>query len=173
MPGRFEKGVCAATCMEALDRACMLVEMLGCGEIVPEAYDNYPSPAPEKVITASADRIRRRIGVDVPTETMEDILLNLNIDTEVDGDTLTCRPPVYRQDIEGEADLSEEVLRMYGYEHIASTLMTGVTMPERKTYVSYVYYTTKRLTCKPAGIKLFGTVFDIRIHIMYNVVIIQ
>lgn len=127
--GRFEKGVCAATCMEALDRACMLVEMLSCGEIVPEAYDNYPSPAPEKVITASADRIRRRIGVDVPTETMEDILLNLNIDTEVDGDTLTCRPPVYRQDIEGEADLSEEVLRMYGYEHIASTLMTGVTMP--------------------------------------------
>ncbi|MBR5986109.1 MAG: phenylalanine--tRNA ligase subunit beta, partial [Clostridia bacterium] len=127
--GRFEKGVCAATCMEALDRACMLVEMLGCGDIVPEAYDNYPSPAPEKVITASADRIRGRIGVDVPTETMEDILLNLNIDTEVNGETLICRPPVYRQDIEGEADLSEEVLRMYGYEHIASTLMKGVTMP--------------------------------------------
>ncbi|MBQ6646015.1 MAG: phenylalanine--tRNA ligase subunit beta, partial [Clostridia bacterium] len=127
--GRFEKGVCAETCMEALDRACMLVEMLGCGEIVSGAYDHYPNPAPQKVITADANRIRRRIGVDVPTETMEDILLSLNIDTEIDGNTLTCTVPTYRQDIEGEADLSEEILRMYGYDHISSTLMTGVTMP--------------------------------------------
>ena len=127
--GRFEKGVCAETCMEALDRACMLVEMLGCGRIVPGAYDHYPHPLPQKVITADANRIRRRIGVDVPTEKMEDILLSLNIDTETDGDTLTCTVPAYRQDIEGEADLSEEVLRMYGYEHIPSTLMNGETMP--------------------------------------------
>ena len=127
--GRFEKGVCAETCMEALDRACMLVEMLGCGKIVPGAYDHYPNPAPQKVITADANRIRRRIGVDVPTEKMEDILVSLNIDTETDGDTLTCTVPAYRQDIEGEADLSEEVLRMYGYDHIPSTLMKGETMP--------------------------------------------
>ncbi|MBQ4226930.1 MAG: phenylalanine--tRNA ligase subunit beta [Clostridia bacterium] len=127
--GRFEKGVCPATCMEALNRACMLVEMLSCGDIVPGAYDHYPDPQPEKVVTASADRIRRRIGVDVPTDKMEEILLNLNIDTEVNGDTLTCTVPAYRQDIEGEADLSEEVLRMYGYEHIPSTLMMGRTVP--------------------------------------------
>ena len=127
--GHFEKGVCPATCMEALERACMLVEMLGCGDIVPGCFDNYPDPKPETVITASAERIRRRIGVDVPTETMEDILLSLNIDTEVDGDKLTCTVPAYRQDIEREADLSEEVLRLYGYDHIPSTLMTGETMP--------------------------------------------
>ena len=127
--GRFEKGVCAETCMEALDRACMLVEMLSCGEIVPGAFDFYPHPAPKKVVTADVNRIRRRIGVDVPAETMEDILLSLNIDTEVSGDTLTCEIPAYRQDIEGEADISEEVLRMYGYEHIPSTLMTSETMP--------------------------------------------
>ncbi len=127
--GHFEKGVCPETCMEALERACMLVEMLGCGDIVPGCFDNYPAPKPQTVITASAERIRRRIGVDVPTETMEDILLSLNIDTEVDGDKLTCTVPAYRQDIEREADLSEEVLRLYGYDHIPSTLMTGETMP--------------------------------------------
>ena len=55
--------------------------------------------------------------------------MSLTIDTEICGDTLTCTVPAYRQDIEGEADLSEEVLRMYGYDHIPSTLMTGVTMP--------------------------------------------
>ena len=127
--GRFEKGVCPETCKEALDRACMLVEMLDCGDIVPGMFDNYPNPAPVKTIKASAERIRRRIGVDVSTQDMEEILLNLNIDTETDGDTLVCTVPPYRQDIEGEADISEEVLRMYGYDHIPSTLMTGVTMP--------------------------------------------
>ena len=127
--GRFEKGVCAETCMEALDRACMLVTMLGCGDVVPVAYDNYPHPAGKKIVKADANRIRRRIGVDVSNEKMEDILLSLNIDTVMDGDQLTCEIPPYRVDIDGEADLSEEVLRMYGYEHIPSTLMTGETMP--------------------------------------------
>ena len=127
--GHFEKGVCPETCMEALDRACMLVEMLGCGDIVPGCFDNYPSPAPKKLITADTNRIRSRIGVDVDDETIEDILLSLNIDTTREGNSITCEVPAYRQDIEGEADLSEEVLRLYGYEHIPSTLMSGETMP--------------------------------------------
>ena len=127
--GHFEKGVCPATCMDALNRACMLVEMLECGDIVPGAFDNYPNPAPKKVIVADANRIRSLIGVDVPTDTMEDILLSLNIDTTCDGDTLTCEIPAYRQDIERDADLAEEVLRLYGYEHLPSTLMSGETLP--------------------------------------------
>ena len=127
--GHFEKGVCPETCMEALNRACMLVEELGCGDIVPGCVDNYPDPAPRKVITASASRIRDRIGVNVSDETIEDILLSVNIDVEMEGDKLICTVPAYRVDIEGEADLSEEVLRLYGYDHIPSTLMTGETMP--------------------------------------------
>ncbi len=130
--GRFEKGVCAETAMQALDRACMLVEQLECGEIVPGAFDNYPNPKPQRVITASCDRIRKRIGVNVENEKMEDILLSLNIDTELSGDTLTCTVPAYRVDIEGEADLSEEILRLYGYDAIPSTLMSGETMAGKR-----------------------------------------
>lgn len=127
--GRFEKGVCPETCMEALERACMLVTELGCGEVVPGVYDHYPHPAGKKIIKANAERIRRRIGVDIDAERMEDILLSLNIDTERDGEELTCEVPAFRQDIEREADLAEEVLRLYGYDAIPSTLMSGVTMP--------------------------------------------
>ena len=127
--GRFEKGVCPDTAMEALQRACMLVNMLECGKVVPGAYDNYPNPAEPKEIDASVQRICRRIGVDVPGEAMEDILNRLYIDATLSGDTLHCAFPAFRQDMETEADVSEEVLRMYGYDHIPSTLMNGVTMP--------------------------------------------
>ena len=127
--GRFEKGVCPATAMEALERACMLVNMLECGRVVPGCFDNYPNPAEPVEIEASVSRICRRIGVDVPGEAMEDILNRLYIDATLAGDTLHCAFPAFRQDMENEADVSEEVLRMYGYDHIPSTLMNGVTMP--------------------------------------------
>ena len=142
--GHFEKGVCSETCMEALNRACMLVEMLGCGEIVPGAFDHYPNPAPVKVVKASAERIRRLIGVNVDAERMEDILLSLNIDTERNGDELVCTVPAYRQDIEREADLAEEVLRLYGYDSIPSTLMTGVTMPGHRNEAQSFNMSIKR-----------------------------
>ena len=127
--GRFEKGVCPATAMEALERACMLVNMLECGKVVPGAFDHYPNPAEPVEIEASVSRICRRIGVDVPGEVMEDILNRLYIDATVAGDALHCVVPAFRQDMEGEADVSEEVLRMYGYDHIPSTLMNATTMP--------------------------------------------
>ena len=130
--GRFEKGVCPATAMEALERACMLVNMLECGKVVPGCYDNYPNPKEPVEIEASVSRICRRIGVDVPGEVMEDILNRLYIDTTVAGDTLHCEVPAFRQDMEGEADISEEVLRMYGYDHIPSTLMNATTMAGRQ-----------------------------------------
>ena len=47
----------------------------------------------------------------------------LSFKTTLDGDTLTAIVPDFREDIEGEADLSEEVLRIYGYEHIKSTCL--------------------------------------------------
>ncbi len=130
--GRFEKGVCPATAMEALERACMLVNMLECGKVVPGCYDNYPNPKEPVEIEASVSRICRRIGVDVPGEVMEDILNRLYIDTTVAGDTLHCEVPAFRQDMETEADVSEEVLRMYGYDHIPSTLMNATTMAGRQ-----------------------------------------
>ena len=127
--GRFERGVCAATAMDALNRACMLVNMLECGDVVPGCYDNYPNPAEKRVIEASVKRIQTRIGVEIAGEQMEEILNSLNIETTLCEDTLTCEVPAYREDIEMEEDLSEEVLRMYGYDAIPSTLVKGETMP--------------------------------------------
>ena len=123
--GRFERGVCAATCREAADRACQLVNLLGCGEVIEDVFDCYPNPKPQTVVEASVARINRRIGMEIPGETMAKILTSLHMDVTLDGDRLTVVAPEYREDIEVEEDLSEEVLRIYGYEHIQSTLLRG------------------------------------------------
>ncbi len=140
--GRFEKGVCPATAMEALERACMLVNMLECGQVVPGAFDCYPHPEPQRTVTARVSRICSLVGVQIPGEQMEDILDRLNLDCTLAGDEITCEVPAYRQDIETEADIAEEVLRMVGYEHIPSTWMKAATMPgtrgEKQTFLTKV-----------------------------------
>ena len=127
--GRFEKGVNPDGCREALERACMLVNMLECGEVVPGVFDEYPEPIAPRTIEAEVARICRRNGVEVSGEEMEDILNRLYIDTTLVGGVLTCEIPSFRQDMETDADVAEEILRMYGYDHIPSTLMNAVTMP--------------------------------------------
>lgn len=127
--GRFERGVCAATCREAADRACQLVNLLGCGEVIDDVYDCYPNPKARNIVTASIKRINDRIGMEIPAEKMEQILSALFMDVTIDGDTMTVVVPEFREDIEVEEDLSEEVLRIYGYEHIASTPLRGETTP--------------------------------------------
>ncbi|MBQ8953752.1 MAG: phenylalanine--tRNA ligase subunit beta [Clostridia bacterium] len=126
--GRFEKGVCVRTTMEALERACMLVNMLECGDVVPGAFDHYPNPQNPQVIDADVERINRRIACHLTGEEMEDILERLGFEVEVSGNELSCTVPEWRMDFESDADISEEVLRLYGYDKIPSTLMTGVTM---------------------------------------------
>ena len=127
--GRFEKGVNPDGCREALERACMLVEMLECGDVVPGVFDHNPNPVQPRTIEAEVARVCRRNGVEVSGEEMEEILNRLFIDTTLCDGVLTCEIPSFRQDMTTDADIAEEVLRMYGYDHIPSTLMNAVTMP--------------------------------------------
>ena len=125
--GRFERGVSPATVMDALDRACQLVNLLDAGDVVTGVIDLYPNPKPEQVLTASVARIQERAGVDIPGDTMVDILHKLFFGCTREGDTLTVTVPAFREDVEGEADICEECLRMYGYEHIGVTRLQGET----------------------------------------------
>ena len=127
--GRFEKGVSVKTAMEAMQRACQMINELDAGDVVSGVIDIYPNPQPQQVITASCERIARRTGVDIPAEDIVRILESLHFGVVRDGDKLTVTVPDFRQDVEGEADLSEEALRVYGYDHIPSTLLRGETTP--------------------------------------------
>ena len=127
--GRFEKGVSVKTAMEAMQRACQMINQLDAGDVVSGVIDIYPDPAKKQVITASCEKIARRAGVDIPADDTERILKELFFDVKRDGDKLTVMVPDFRQDVEGEADLCEEALRVYGYDKIPSTLLRGETTP--------------------------------------------
>ncbi len=127
--GRFEKGVSVKTAMEAMQRACQMINQLDAGDVVSGVIDIYPEPAKKQVITASCEKIARRAGVDIPADDTERILKELSFDVQRDGDQLTVTVPDFRQDVEGEADLCEEALRVYGYDKIPSTLLRGETTP--------------------------------------------
>ena len=127
--GRFERGVNAATCREAADRACQLINLLDAGDVVDDVYDFYPHPHHPATIEASIDGINARTGVTISGKEMVRILERLQMTASIDGDCLRVVPPIAREDIENEADISEEVLRIYGYEHIPSTKLRGETSP--------------------------------------------
>ena len=125
--GRFEKGVSVRTAMEAIERACQMINELDAGDVVSGVIDLYPNPAQEQTVTASLEKITRRTGVEIPPETVVEILRRLHFGVTRDGDTITATVPDFRQDVEGPADLSEEALRVYGYDKIPSTRLRGET----------------------------------------------
>ena len=121
--GRFERGVCAATVMDALDRACHAGERAERGRRGHRRVSTcIPTRKPQQVITASVERIqnrggrahsRRRHGAHPQQAELRG--------STRDGDTLTVTVPAFREDLDGEADICEECLRMYGYDHIGAT----------------------------------------------------
>lgn len=123
--GRFERGVNPRTVMQALDRACHLVEELNAGEVVTGFVDLYENPLGPATVRASVKNIAGRCGVDIRSDEMVDILRRLHFEVLEEGDSLTVTAPDFRQDIEQEADICEEVLRMAGYDRIPATLMKG------------------------------------------------
>lgn len=123
--GHFERGVSPATAMQALERACQMVNELDAGDVVSGVIDLYPNPIQPVTLQVSCQRMAKRAGVDIKPEEMVDILQKLLFTVTRDGDTLTVTAPIFRQDIEQEADICEEVLRYAGYERIPITHLRG------------------------------------------------
>ena len=123
--GRFERGVNPQTCMDALLRACQMVNELDAGDVVSGVIDLYPNPIKPAVLEVSCKRICTRAGVEVAPEDMKAILEKLLFQVELDGDKMTITAPAFRQDIEQEADICEEVLRYAGYDRIPITHLKG------------------------------------------------
>ena len=115
--GKFEKNLDPMMTIPALQRACELVEMLECGDVLDGVIDivNYvPSP---KTVKLESDRINALLGTQIPVEDMVQYLRYLEIETV--GDEIQI--PSWRPDLNHMADIAEEVGRSYGYNEIPTT----------------------------------------------------
>ena len=127
---RFEKGVDAYTNGFGMARALHLIEELGCGTVTELCEDVCAADLTPRKMTASVAKINALLGITVPNEEILSILDRLNFKPVIDGDTLTVEIPGYRDDVDGYPDLAEEIIRMYGYEHITPTFLNAAQVTD-------------------------------------------
>lgn len=120
---RFEKGLSSENALRAINRAVELVELIGAGEAVDGKIDVYPTKQKINEIKLDVERINSLLGINLSKEEMISILEKLEIKIEND----VAIAPYFRMDIECLADLAEEVVRIYGYDKLETTLIKADT----------------------------------------------
>ncbi len=131
---RFAKGVDFQGADYALERAVYLVELLGAGEVVGGKIDIKEKEWTPRKIETTASYVNGIVGTKIDIDEMVVILNKLGIDTIKQGeDTIVSSIPSFREDMIGAPDVAEEVIRIYGYEHIPYTLMGGDLIRGKKS----------------------------------------
>ncbi|MBQ9421067.1 MAG: phenylalanine--tRNA ligase subunit beta [Lachnospiraceae bacterium] len=128
----FEKGLDPATTVQAVNRACELVEELNCGEVVGGMIDIYPEPETARSIIFEPDRINSLLGTSIPQDEMLRIFKKLEL--VYHPMTHEIAIPSFRRDLLETCDLAEEVLRFHGYDKIEDTLPVGEATTGRLSY---------------------------------------
>jgi phenylalanyl-tRNA synthetase beta chain len=150
---RFTKGVPATLNAIAAHRAALFMQKHASGEVVPGMVDNYPVPQARRIVYTTASEVRRQLGIALSLSTIAAGLQRLDIAAEEcsslpaeRGDAvfglhvesgeplLRCTAPWHRLDIQVPADLTEEVARIIGYEHIKTTLMDDVLPTQHRNF---------------------------------------
>ena len=116
---RYERGVDPEMSIYALKRAALMITSLTGGHATMEINDVYPKAVEPHEVKLRIDRVQKLIGKKIPATTIKEILSNLEIKIRSDlENTLVLQVPAYRADVTREADLIEEVLRIYGFNNV-------------------------------------------------------
>ncbi|MEJ6675456.1 MAG: phenylalanine--tRNA ligase subunit beta [Polaribacter sp.] len=132
---RFERGIDINLTKYALKRAALLIEEYAGGKMGSDISDFYPEKIEDYQVFFSYDNAYRLIGQEIPKETIKKILasLEIKINSETEGG-LGLTIPSYRTDVQREADIIEEILRVYGYNNIefSHKLNTSISFDSNK-----------------------------------------
>ena len=130
--GKFEKGLDPNNALDAINRACALIEELGAGEVVGGVVDVYDEVKEPVRITFEPDKINKLLGTDISCEEMLKYFEKIELSYDKASNEVII--PTFRQDLECMADLAEEVARFYGYDNIPTTLPNGEATAGKLSY---------------------------------------
>ena len=138
---RFEKGVDGYSPEVGLNRALHLICQLGCGKVTRGRIEKRSETQWNKRITFNKSRIKQLLGISVSDDKVKSILTSLGIQCEIEGKTVTCVAPRWREyDLHRDCDIIEEIIRVYGYYNIVGTLMekTTITTGGKPEHVKFI-----------------------------------
>ncbi|GLC28708.1 phenylalanine--tRNA ligase subunit beta [Clostridium omnivorum] len=122
---RFEKDLDPNLVELAMDRACYLVQQLGAGEVMEGTIDIYNEKIESHTLEVDYKWINRFLGTEISANDMKEYLDRLELITEIQENMLIITVPTFRSDINIKEDVAEEVARIYGYDNIPITLLSG------------------------------------------------
>ncbi len=135
---RFERGVDPNDTIDVIKRAALMIKNLAGGEISSEIKDVYPTPISNFEVEVSFKNVDRLIGKKIPHDKIKDILIWLGMEIiNENDDRMTVSVPTFKNDVTREADVIEEILRIYGYNNVEApaqlrTSLSYIPKPDRE-----------------------------------------
>ncbi|MEX2349657.1 MAG: phenylalanine--tRNA ligase subunit beta, partial [Flavobacteriaceae bacterium] len=147
---RFERGIDPNITEYALMRAAILIKEIAGGMVTSDVVDIYPKKIDDFQVFLSFDKTAALIGEEIPKETIKNILTSLEIKVNnVTESGLGLTIPAYRNDVTREADVVEEILRVYGYNNIGFTEKLNASIS--KTSVTEDYQIQNKIAAQLNG----------------------
>ncbi|GGZ70926.1 phenylalanine--tRNA ligase subunit beta [Algibacter mikhailovii] len=135
---RFERGIDPNITEYALKRAALLIQEIAGGEITSDIIDIYPKKIKDFEVRLSFENAKKLIGEEIPREVIKRILSSLDIKVNnVTEAGLGLTVPAYRNDVQREADVIEEILRVYGYNNVKTTKKLNASISTTSRFEDY------------------------------------
>ena len=135
---RFERGIDPNITEYALKRAALMIQEIAGGEITSDIIDIYQNKIEDFQVRLSFDNAENLIGEEIPREIIKRILTSLEIKVNNITETgLGLTVPAYRNDVQREADIIEEILRVYGYNNINTTEKLNASISNSSKFEDY------------------------------------
>lgn len=131
---RYEKGLDPNLCKIAAERVCQLAEEIGAAKVVKGVIDVYPNRREEKSISLRPEKVNSLLGIKLSVEEMINYLERLGLRVDRSEEVLKVTIPTYRLDLGIEADLIEEIGRLYGFHNVESQPLKGELTRGDKAY---------------------------------------